>query len=138
MRLLPQRVLNDGIRPSARNGREMSDRGRVSAGTITQATAKVSEKTADPLDRVAQAILGAVHRTASDAKTRNQQSLKVTHRLSAEMQATEDRIRELEAKVRHHEERADRAEKWLYRITLEIEQQLLGREQGLSLQPPPL
>jgi len=130
MRLLPQRVLNDGIRPSARNGREMSDRGR--------ATAKVSEKTADPLDRVAQAILGAVHRTASDAKTRNQQSLKVTHRLSAEMQATEDRIRELEAKVRHHEERADRAEKWLYRITLEIEQQLLGREQGLSLQPPPL
>jgi hypothetical protein len=85
-----------------------------------------------------QAILAAVHRTASDAKTRNQQSLKVTHRLSAEMQATEDRIRELEAKVRHHEERADRAEKWLYRITLETEQQLLGREQGLPLQPPPL
>jgi hypothetical protein len=73
-----------------------------------------------------------------ESDSRNQQSLKVTHRLSAEMQATEDRIRELEAKVRHHEERADRAEKWLYRITLETEQQLLGREQGLPLQPPPL
>jgi hypothetical protein len=35
--------------------------------------------------------------------------------LSAQLRAAEDRLKELEAKVRHHEDRADRAKEWLKR-----------------------
>jgi hypothetical protein len=90
----------------------------------------------DPIDRAAQAILGLVHRTASDVEAKNKQFLGRRQQLSAELQAAEDRIRELEAQVRYHEERADRAEKWLYRIALEMEQQVLGREAVPPLRPP--
>jgi hypothetical protein len=41
-------------------------------------------------------------------------------------------MRELEAKVRHHQDRADRAEKWLYQISVEIEQKFLGQEKAAS------
>jgi hypothetical protein len=42
-------------------------------------------------------------------------------------------LRELEAHVRHDQERTDRAEKWLHRISLEIEQHFFGR---VPSQPP--
>jgi hypothetical protein len=42
--------------------------------------------------------------------------------LSGKLRAAEQRIKELEAKVRHHEDRADRAERWLYKIWVEVEQ----------------
>jgi hypothetical protein len=60
----------------------------------------------------------------------------VTHQLSAQLRAAEDRIRELEANVRHHQERADRAEKWLYQISVEIERSFFGRDDGRPAQPP--
>jgi hypothetical protein len=51
--------------------------------------------------------------------------------------AAEDRIRELEAHVRHYQERADRAEKWLHRISLEIEQKFFSRDDSRPAQSPP-
>ena len=39
-----------------------------------------------------------------------------TKTLSAKLRAAEQRIKELEAKVRHYEDRADRAERWVYKI----------------------
>jgi hypothetical protein len=60
-----------------------------------------------------------------------------THQLSAQLRAAEDRIRELEAKVRHHQDRADRAERWLHQISVEIEQKFFGREDSRPSQPPP-
>ena len=63
------------------------------------------------LDRAGQAILGALHQAAGVVEAKCQQAVEKTHKLSAQLRAAEDRIRELEAKVRHHEERADRAEK---------------------------
>jgi hypothetical protein len=80
--------------------------------------------------------LGLLHRTAADAEAKNQQALAVTHQLSAQLRAAEDRIRELEANVRHHQERADRAEKWLYQISVEIERSFFGRDDGRPAQPP--
>jgi hypothetical protein len=76
--------------------------------------------------------LGLLHRTAADAEAKNQQALAMTHQLSAQLRAAEDRMRELETHVRY-QERADRAEKWLHRISLEIEQQFFGRDAGFSL-----
>jgi hypothetical protein len=89
---------------------------------------KLSAKseTGDELDRAGQAILGALHRAAGAAEANYQQAVETTHKLSAQLRAAEDRVKELEARVRHHEERADRAEKWLYQISVEIEQKFFN------------
>ena len=57
-------------------------------------------------------------------------------RLSAKLRAAEQRIKELEAKVRHHEDRADRAERWVYKIWVEIEQKFFGGDAVRFSQPP--
>jgi hypothetical protein len=91
----------------------------------------------DPLDRAAQAILGLLHRAAADAEANYQQALEMTRQRSAQLRAAEDRIRELEAHVRHHQDRAERAERWLYQISVEIEQKFFGRTEARPSQPPP-
>jgi hypothetical protein len=65
------------------------------------------------------------------------QALETTDKLSAELRAAEGRIRELKAKVRHHQDRADRAEKWLHQVSVEIEQKFFPSGSWSSLQPPP-
>ena len=119
----------------------MSSRGASAAETVIPLAPKSKAKTetGDPLDRAAQAILGLVHRAAATAEANDQQALQMTHQLSAQLRAAEERIRELEAHVRHHQERADRAERWLHQISLEIEQRFFGRDDGRQLlqQPPP-
>jgi hypothetical protein len=108
------------------------------AGSVVslEPKANVTSEAGDPIDRAAQAILGLLHRTAADAEAKNQQALAMTHQLSAHLRAAEDRIRELDAHARHYQERADRAEKWLHRISLEIEQQFFGRDAAFPSQPP--
>lgn len=91
----------------------------------------------DELDRAGQAILGLLHQAANTAEANNQKAMEMAHKLSTQLRAAEDRIRELEAHVRHHQERADRAERWLYQISVEIEQKFFGREEARSSQPPP-
>jgi len=91
----------------------------------------------DPLDRAAQTILGTINRAATTVQASYRQGLEVNSKLAAQLRAAEDHISELEVKVRYHEDRADRAEKWLYRISLEIEQKLLGRDE-VNSQPPPM
>ena len=66
-----------------------------------------------------------------------QQALETTRQRSAQLRAAEDRIRELEAHARHHQERAERAEQWLYQISIEIEQKFFGRTEARPSQPPP-
>ena len=89
----------------------------------------------DPLDRAAQTILGTINRAATTVQASYRQGLEINSKLTAQLRAAEDRIRELEGKARHHEDRADRAEKWLYQISVEIEQKFVGRNEGDS-QPP--
>jgi hypothetical protein len=117
----------------------MSNRGSSAAETVIPLAPKPKLKsdTGDPLDRAAQAIVGLLHRAAAAAEAKNQQALQVTHHLSAQLRAAEDRIRELEGHVRHHQERADRAERWLYQISVEIEQKFFGQDEVLQPQPPP-
>jgi hypothetical protein len=117
----------------------MSSRGASAAETVIPLApkAKAKTETGDPLDRAAQAILGLVHRAAATAEANDQQALQMTHQLSAQLRAAEERIRELEAHVRHHQERADRAERWLHQISLEIEQRFFGQNDSRHLQQPP-
>jgi hypothetical protein len=87
--------------------------GAVMAEAVVPFAPKSNSKSEanDQLDRAGQAILAALHRGAGAAEANYQQAVEMTHKLSAQLRATEDRIRQLEATVRHHEGRADRAEK---------------------------
>ncbi len=116
----------------------MSNRGAGVAEAVVPFAPKLNARSeaGDPLDRAGQAILGLLHQAANTADANNQKAHEVAHQLSAQVRAAEDRIRELETKARYHEERADRAERWLYQISVEIEQNFLGRVNDRSLQPP--
>jgi hypothetical protein len=83
---------------------------------------KAKSEAGDELDRAGHAILGALHKAVGAADAKYQQAVGNTHQLSAQLRSAQDRIKELEAGVRHHESRAERAEKWLYQISVEIEQ----------------
>ncbi len=45
----------------------------------------------------------------------------IAHKLSLKLREAEDRIAQLEGDIRHYQERAARAEKWMHRIHSEIE-----------------
>ena len=117
----------------------MSSRGAGMAGSVVslEPKANVRSEASDQLDKAGQAILGLLNRAASAAETNYRQGIEMTHKLSAQLRSAEDRIRELEAHVRHHQERADRTERWLYQISVEIEQNFLGRANDRSSQLPP-
>jgi hypothetical protein len=71
-------------------------------------------------------------RTSHDSQT----AFETTDDLSAQLRAAEERIRELEAKVRLLEDRADRAERWVYKIWVEIEQKFFGGDAVRFSEPP--
>jgi hypothetical protein len=54
--------------------------------------------------------------------------------LSPQLRLAQERISKLEAQVRYLEERADRAERWVYKVWVEIEQKFFG---GDALRPSP-
>ena len=96
----------------------------------------VASSVADPLEAAGQTILGLVHRAASTAEKNYQQALDFTQKLSGQLKAAEDRIKALEADVRYQVDRADRAEKWLYKISVEIEQRFFGGDDSRRVQVP--
>jgi hypothetical protein len=91
----------------------------------------------DPLEKAGHLILDMVRQAAVNAQASYQQAVEVSGKLSAQLRGAEDRIRELEAKVRQHEDRADRAERWLHQVSVEIEQKFFGREDSRPSQPAP-
>ena len=80
----------------------------------------------DELDKAGHAILGALHQAVGAAQAKHQQTVEKTHQLSAQLRSAEDRIKELETRVRLHADRAERAEKWLYQVSVEIEQKFFN------------
>jgi hypothetical protein len=74
--------------------------------------------------------------TGHTAEANNQRAFETTDELSAQLRAAEQRIRELEAKVRHLEDRSDRAERWVYKIWVEIEQKFFGGDAVRFSEPP--
>ena len=80
----------------------------------------------DPLDSAGHSVLALLQRAASMAEENSQRALSVAHELSLQLRSAEDRIKDLEADVPHYQERADRAEKWLHKISLEIEERFFS------------
>jgi hypothetical protein len=83
----------------------------------------------DALDQAGQTVMGMLQQAAAAANENCQHALGVAHKLSLQLRAAEDRVKALEAEVRHYHDRANRAEQWLVRISKEIEHKFLDRPQ---------
>jgi hypothetical protein len=117
----------------------MSSRNAAIADAVVPFAPKPNGRaeTGDTLEKAGHLILEMIGKAASAAKENYQQAVETSRRLSAQLRGAEDRIRELEVEVRRHQDRADRAEKWLYQISVEIEQKFLDRDDRRPSQPPP-
>ena len=78
------------------------------------------------LDSAGQAILKLMHKAAGAAEANNRRALETAQKLSSQLRAAEDRIAELETEVHHYHEKSERAEEWLLKISVEIEDRLIN------------
>ena len=85
---------------------------------------------ADRLDRAGQTILALLHRAAGTAEQNSKRALEMAQALSQQLQDAERQIAELQANVRYHEDRADRAEQWMHKIYTEIDSRFVQHAAG--------
>jgi hypothetical protein len=71
-----------------------------------------------------------LQRAALAASENCQHAMDLAHKLSLQLRAAEGRLKALEADVGYYQDRADRAEQWLLRISQEIEQRFLNPNAG--------
>jgi ABC-type transporter Mla subunit MlaD len=116
----------------------MSDRGSGPTEPVTPLAPKLNARSDpnDPLEKAGHLILDMVRQAAVNAQASYQQAAETSRKLSAQLRVAEDRTQELEAKVRQHADRADRAERWLHQVSVEIEQKFFGRGEDRRSQPP--
>ena len=102
---------------------------------------------AEIVDRAGSAILGLVGRAAdaaaADLKEAREAAEKLADQLRAaheqlraahdQLRAAHDQVNDLKSDVRHYQDRADRAEKWLHQISSEIEQKFLGADNSRAV-----
>jgi len=74
----------------------------------------------DTVNRTGQTILGLLQRAAGAAEKNTQHAIGIAHRLSRELQASEDHIRKVETELRYYKDRCERAEEWLRQISLQF------------------
>jgi peptidoglycan hydrolase CwlO-like protein len=86
----------------------------------------------DQLDRAGHAILGLVSRAADTTESDLRAAREAAQKLANQLRAANNHINELNANLRYYQERTDRAEKWLYEISAEIEQRFFGANDGRS------
>ncbi len=81
---------------------------------------------ADQLDLAGRTILSLLNKAAGAAEESSRQALNLAQKFSQQLRASENRIVELEREVRHHQDRADRAEQWMHRIYMELEERFFA------------
>ncbi|SRR6266508_482921 len=84
----------------------------------------------DPLDQSGQAIVALLQQAANLSNDNCDRAMGLAHKLSIQLRAAEDRINQLQAEVEQFQDRAARAEKWLFRIYKEIEEKLISPRAG--------
>ena len=99
----------------------MSDGGAGAAGSVVslEPKAKVRPEANDPLEQGGPFDFGHGRQGGPAAEVNNQKAIQIAEKLSAQLRAAENRMRELENKTRYHRSRADRAERWLYQISVD-------------------
>jgi hypothetical protein len=80
----------------------------------------------DPTDQAGQALVALLQQAADLSNDNCDRAMMLAHKLSLELRAAEDRIKELQSAVEHYEKRAVRAEQWLRRIEKEVELKLIA------------
>jgi hypothetical protein len=115
----------------------MDNRNAVVSNAINSLAPKLNGKpdADDTLEKAGHLILEMIGKAANAAEAGYQQAVESNRKLSGQLRGAEDRMRELEVEVRHHQDRSDRAEKWLYQISVEIAQQFLGTADRRPTQP---
>jgi hypothetical protein len=88
----------------------------------------------DETASVGQAILGLLHTAANKAETDTQQVLQSAAKLSSQLHTAQGRIADLEAELRLYQEKAQRAEGWLRKISMEIEDRLINEPEETGRQ----
>jgi hypothetical protein len=73
-------------------------------------------RTQDPLDALAENTLGLINQAAAQASENIKTAFASAQRLSANLDAAQARIRELESVRQCYQERTERAEGWLVRF----------------------
>jgi chromosome segregation ATPase len=105
---------------------------------------------AEIVDHAGNAILGLVSRAADAAAADLREAREVAESLTDQLRAADERLRaahdqlraahdqinDLKTDVRHYQDRANRAEKWLQQISSEIEQKFLGADDSRTVRRP--
>jgi hypothetical protein len=81
----------------------------------------------DPTDMAGHALIALVHHAADVSSENCNRAKTVVEKLYVQLRASENRLRQLEAEVEFHRNRAMCGESWLQRIQQEIEQKLITR-----------
>jgi hypothetical protein len=115
-------ILQSSRRESAMSGQTAND----SAVIPYAPKASNAGTESDQLDRAGHAILGLVSRAADTTGADLRAAREAAEKLADQLRAANNQINELTANLRYYQDRTDRAEKWLYQISSEIEQRFFG------------
>jgi hypothetical protein len=98
-----------------------------SESTVSRDEGSAASEDASQLDSAGQAILKLLHKAADAVEANSRRALETAQHLSSQLHAAQDRIAGLEAELQLYREKADRAEEWLNKISVEIEDRLINQ-----------
>ncbi len=87
-------------------------------------------------DESGRSIVALLQKAADMAKEDCARAMDLAHKLSFQLRASEERLREVEAEAAHFRDRAARAEAWLTRIHDEVEQTFFQKKEREPRQAP--
>src|SRR3954447_13137833 len=85
-------------------------------------------------DDSGRAIVAMLQKAEDKAKGDCARAMDLAHKLTLQLRAAEDRVRELEDAAAHFKDRANRAEDWLQHIHNEVEQTFFHNIEGAPRQ----
>src|SRR2546421_5009021 len=86
------------------------------------------------VDQSGHRIVALLERAADMAKADCARAMDLAHKLTLQLRAAEERVRELETAAAHFKDRANRAEDWLQHIHNEVEQTFFHNIEGAPRQ----
>ncbi len=108
---------------------------------IPYARQREVHRESDMVERSGQAIVALLQQASDSANANCDRAEEYTHKVSIQLRAAEDRIKELEVDLRQYqdraqraEERAQRAESWLVRIYKDVEKRFFDPKAAPSHQ----
>lgn len=109
---------------------------KAAAGTIVPFAPTPKAQPEVAADESGRTIVAMLQKAADMAKEDCARAMDLAHKLSFQLRASEERLRDAEAEAAHFRDRAARAEAWLVRIHSEVEQTFFQRKER-DPQPTP-